>query len=343
MNEEVKNNQGNITQVTNQPVNPQSKEVMGPNVRPQPRPVNQVSQGNVPPNMNKPKSDPDYDIVDVYIPKKVVRKDSYYDGKVIPFWAYNNLSAVLTATGVGGAWGTTVKEAYKYNHTSFDGKRIKFEGKGIDLYPEMFKWILFTILTFGIYALWIPIKKQKWIVSKLHFEDEEYVEGYSYFDGNLLGLIGVNIFTFFLTTISFGLLLPYTHCYKRRWYAKHTVISRKRIIFEGKALGLFGNYIKWWFLTIITLGIYALWLPIKIYSWEVEHTRIKLKSDPDYDTSKIPMIIGGVLLILALVGIIGFAVSNVKNVNPLKRNTDSINSREARMQPRQMESDLEFN
>lgn len=318
----------------------------------QPRPVNQANSGGngtVPPtNVNKPKPEPDYDEVEVYIPKKVVRKDSYYDGKVIPYWAYNGLSATLTATGAGGAWGTTIKTAYKYNHTSYNGKRIKFEGKGIDLYPEMFKWVLFSILTLGIYILWIPIKKQKWIVSKLHFEDEEYVEGYSYFDGKLLGLIGVNIFTYFLTAISFGLLLPYAHCYKQRWYAKHTVISRKRIIFEGKALGLFGNYIKWWFFTIITFGIYGLWLPLKIYSWEVDHTRIKLKSDPDYETSKAPMIIGGIILVVFLLAIIVGTIGNISHgsfnlnrLNPLFWSGKIVRNAENSIQEREQDMILE--
>ena len=62
---------------------------------------------------------------------------------------------------------------YVFNHTVYNGKRLKFEGKGTDLFIQRFKWILFTIITLGIYSLWIPLNQEKWTVSNIHFEDEE--------------------------------------------------------------------------------------------------------------------------------------------------------------------------
>lgn len=264
-----------------------------------------------------------YDEVSPQIPREESKRGSYFDGKFLPYIAYSylaNFLKTLTA-GIGIAWGDTIIASYKYNHTTYSDKRVKFEGKGIDLYPEVFKWILFTVLTLGIYALWIPIKKEKWMVSKLHFEDEEYIEGHSYFDGGLLGLIGVNIFSAIITVISLGILLPYAYCYKQKWFAKHTVISRKRIIFDGKAISLIGHWLWWWFLTIITFGIYGLWLPIKLYSWKVKNTHIKLKSEPMPSTSKGPAILGIVLLVFIIIGVvIGLLNSDfdISNINPFK-------------------------
>lgn len=264
-----------------------------------------------------------YDEVSPQIPREESKRGSYFDGKFLPYIAYSylaNFLKTLTA-GIGIAWGDTIIASYKYNHTTYSDKKVKFEGKGIDLYPEVFKWILFTVLTLGIYALWIPIKKEKWMVSKLHFEDEEYIEGHSYFDGGLLGLIGVNIFSAIITVISLGILLPYAYCYKQKWFAKHTVISRKRIIFDGKAISLIGHWLWWWFLTIITFGIYGLWLPIKLYSWKVKNTHIKLKSEPMPSTSKGPAILGIVLLVFIIIGVvIGLLNSDfdISNINPFK-------------------------
>lgn len=295
------------------------------NVNPSPvpqKPVEQVKKVEV--------VNDDFDEIDIKISKVDNGKDSYFDGKFTHFLGYKYLSSFLKMSGIGAAWGEEAWGHYKYNHSIYDGKRVKFEGKGLDLFPEMFKWTLFSILTFGIYLFWVPVRKEQWLVSHLHYEDEEYVEGYSFFDGGVLGLIGVNLFTWFLSAISFGLLLPYAFCFKKRWYAKHTVISRKRLVFEGTTLGLFGNYIKWWFLSIITLGIYALWVPLKMLKWEVMHTRIKRKSDIYAPTSKIPMIIGvvGMVLLgfLLISGLSNFSMPSIKGSKNAVKSSSSLES-----------------
>ncbi len=98
--------------------------------------------------------------------------------------------------------------------------------------------------------------------------------GDSKFDGGLLGLIGISILAGLLTIITLGIGTPWAVCLKERWYAKHTIIDGKRLIFDGKGGQLLGNYIKWWLLTIITLGIYSLWLTINMKKWVVKHTHL---------------------------------------------------------------------
>ena len=94
----------------------------------------------------------------------------------------------------------------------------------------------------------------------------------SRFDGRLIGLIGINILTAFVTLITLTLLYPSMVCMKQRWLAKHTIIDGVRLTFDGKGIQLFGNYIKWFLLSIITLGIYTFWLGIKMKQWVVKHT-----------------------------------------------------------------------
>lgn len=160
--------------------------------------------------------------------------------------------------------------------------------------------VLLTIVTLGIYSFWIPIKQKKWIVSNIHFEDEEFNENVSIFDGKLIQLIGINLFTYLLTIVSFGLLFPFTICYKLKWEAKHTIINRKKIVFNGKTMSLIGHYLLWWFLSIITFGIYGLWLPMKVYGWQVKNTHIKLKDEEEEKSSMVPAVIGVVLFIVII-------------------------------------------
>ena len=53
----------------------------------------------------------------------------------------------------------------------------------------------------------------------------------SYFDGKVLEIIGVNLFTYLICLVSFVLLLAYSLCYKYKWLANHTIINKKKIIY----------------------------------------------------------------------------------------------------------------
>ena len=97
----------------------------------------------------------------------------------------------------------------------------------------------------------------------------------SRFNGGLLGLIGINIITVLLTFVTLGIGLPWAMCMKERWYAKHTIIDGKQIVFDGNGGQLFGQYIKWFLLCIITLGIYSFWLEIKMKQWITKHTHFE--------------------------------------------------------------------
>lgn len=244
--------------------------------------------------------------------KKIIRDDSYFDGKLLELIGYRILAIIITVftLTIASAWAEKLLIAYKIDHTIYNGKRLKFEGTGAALFVQRFKWIFFTIITFGIYALWIPIKKEKWVVSNIHFEDEPFNKEDSYFDGVLLGLIGVNLFSRILTLISLGLLYPFVICYKQKWITKHTIINRKKLVFSGKALNLVGHYLLWYFLTLITVGIFGLWVPIKICNWKAKNTHIKLKEEPESKGSIIPMIIGIVLAITLIIGVITFITIN---------------------------------
>lgn len=243
--------------------------------------------------------------------KKQVRTDSYFDGSLIELIGWKILSFLITIVtlGIASPWGKCMLYSYQIKHTVYNGKRLKFEGTGGDLFVNKFKWLLLTIITFGIYALFIPIKKTKWVISNIHFEDEKFVKEESFFDGKTIQLIGINILCTLLNIITFGLVAPFTVCFKLRWINKHTVINRKKLVFNGKAIGLFGKQMLWNFLSIITFGIFALWLPIKRLKWQSKHTHIKVVGETEQKDKSffvaIPIIIICiVLLIVILPGIV---------------------------------------
>ena len=96
----------------------------------------------------------------------------------------------------------------------------------------------------------------------------------SRFEGSVIALIGINLLTTLLSTISLGFAYPAMYCFKKRWIYSNTVINGYRLKFTGTGTQLFGKYILWTFLTIITLSIFGLWLPIKYQQWETKHVEI---------------------------------------------------------------------
>ena len=223
----------------------------------------------------------DFEEVPVYqeveTKKKEVRTDSYFDGGILELIGWNILAILITvfSLGLANSWAKCMLYTWQLKHTVYNGKRLKFEGTGGDLFVNRFKWLFFTIITLGIYALFIPVKKAKWVISNIHFEDEEFVKEESFFDGKTIQLIGINILSKIITIFSLGLLYPFAVCLKLRWINKHTVINKKKLVFAGSSLRLWGKYLLWDILTLITFGIFAIWIPILSLKWETKNIHIK--------------------------------------------------------------------
>lgn len=235
--------------------------------------------------------------------KKEIRTDSYFDGSVIELLGWKVLSFLITMItfGIAAPWGACMIYSYQINHTVYNGKRLKFEGTGGDLFVNIFKWVLLSIVTLGIYTIFIPVKKTKWVISNIHFEDEHFIKGDSFFDGKIIQLIGINLLSSILNFISFGLLSAFTYCFKTKWIIKHTIINRKKIVFTGRAIALFGRCMLWGFLTVITFGIFGFWVPVEMLKWQTKNTHIKVVGEEDEEKDKslyiaIPILIIGIIL-----------------------------------------------
>ena len=254
---------------------------------------------------------------EVEVKKKEVRTDSYFDGKVLELIGWRILAVLITVVtlGIANPWAQCMLYSWQFKHTVYNGKRLKFEGKGGDLFVSIFIWIFYTIITLGIYAFFIPVKKTRWVVSNLHYKDENFEEGESFFDGKTLPLIGINILTTIITVCSLGLLFPFAVCVKQKWIMKHTVINRKKLVFDGNGFQLWGKYLLWSFLTIITFGIFALWIPILMLKWEAKHTHIKTVGEVEKKDRTLL-----VLVLISIAIIVGISIVIVNVVPNIARN-----------------------
>ena len=56
-------------------------------------------------------------------------------------------------------------------HTIVDGHRLTFDGKAIQLFGSWIKWLFLTIITAGVYCLWLGIKMEQWKAYHTHVEN----------------------------------------------------------------------------------------------------------------------------------------------------------------------------
>ena len=124
----------------------------------------------------------------------------------------------------------------------------------------------------------------------------------SKFTGDIWGMIGINLLSVLISTVTLGSAMPWAVCMRLRWYTKHTIVDGKRLVFDGKGVQLFGYYVIWLLLSLIPIGayicaslmldlqlvylicliwasampwlIYSLYMPVKFQRWGVRHTHM---------------------------------------------------------------------
>lgn len=97
--------------------------------------------------------------------------ESKFTGGLASFLGLQIVNALIMifTLGLGLPWVVCRTEKWDSEHQIIDGQRIYFDGNAAQLFGNWIKWILLTIITFGIYSVVIPIRKQAWIVKHQSF------------------------------------------------------------------------------------------------------------------------------------------------------------------------------
>ncbi len=75
-------------------------------------------------------------------------------------WVYIALGGILC--GIGFCWFCIIGLKYDIKHRVVCGQRMKLKANTWNLFWNCVKWIVLTVITCGIYGLWLPIKIRKW-------------------------------------------------------------------------------------------------------------------------------------------------------------------------------------
>jgi uncharacterized membrane protein YjgN (DUF898 family) len=96
--------------------------------------------------------------------------ESRFTGGLLGLIGISILQGIIIALtlGIAAPWAICLKESWVASHTFIDGRQLRFDGTGGQLFGNYIKWFLLTLITLGIYSLWLSIKMKQWVVKHTH-------------------------------------------------------------------------------------------------------------------------------------------------------------------------------
>jgi uncharacterized membrane protein YjgN (DUF898 family) len=171
---------------------------------------------------------------------------------------------------------------YRLSRSTWRGIRFGYRGNKKDIILNFYKWVFFTIITFGIYGSWLVINLRTYLISNIRLGSLEFKykgNGGDYFFLNLKG--------YFLTILTLGIYAFWWHKERFAYFVDNITVNKgeHKLAISSKASGVdflklsLGNF----FILIFTLGLG--------YAWTITRTlslvASKINIDGDVDLNEI--------------------------------------------------------
>lgn len=170
---------------------------------------------------------------------------------------------------------------YRMSRTSWRGIRFGYRGDRNELALNFFKWVFFTIITFGIYAAWMSINLRRYLLSNVRFGDAEFEyhgDGSDYFMLNLKG--------YFLTIFTLGIYMFWWQKDLFNYYVDNLELNKDGNIIRLNSTVTGGGFFKLAVVNVLiiifTLGIGYAWVVTRTLKFIFEN--IELEGNIDLDT-----------------------------------------------------------
>ncbi|PJJ10246.1 uncharacterized membrane protein YjgN (DUF898 family) [Flavobacterium sp. 1] len=159
---------------------------------------------------------------------------------------------------------------YRMSRTSWRGIRFGYRGDRKEFSINFFKWLFFTICTFGIYGSWMSINMRNYILGNIRFGDVEFNsdgDGGDYFMLNLKG--------YFLTVFTLGIYAFWWQQELFEYYINNLSMNKgdKEIVLNSTVTG--GGFFKLAIVNILiiigTLGIGYAWVVTRTMKYIFEN------------------------------------------------------------------------
>ena len=88
-------------------------------------------------------------------------------------------AALVVFAALGFCWACIIYIKWDTKHTVISGQRLKFKAGVWSFIFNCIKWTFITVITLGIYSLWVPVKARQWQVANTVSEAEEDEYGWA--------------------------------------------------------------------------------------------------------------------------------------------------------------------
>ena len=214
-------------------------------------------------------------------PQSQSDKESYFDGTLIGMIGICLAQYFMTVLSflIALPWAVCFAAKWFCSKIVIEGERLNFTGTGVKLFLHI-KWFIiipfavfiasiilslptgapiyffggvFLVLSLYVTMIFAPYFILQYIVkntSTIFSQQFPQSESTSYFDGKLLGFIGINLAVGLMISFSFLIAYPWAICFGAKWLCKHIVIGGRRLIFTGSGFQFLSS-IKWFLLPFI--------------------------------------------------------------------------------------------
>lgn len=194
--------------------------------------------------------------------------ESKYTGGALTRLFINIGVVLLSAITLGIAYPFLMcsKEKWLKSHTFVNGRQLEFDGNGAQLIGKFIVWLLLSLITFGLYAIFrLPLNMQRWKTKHTHVKGYtvDGKKGESKFTGSIFGLWGVRILNgimMVLGFVTFGFASTWGKLVKLRWFNEKKIIDGVRIHNDAKVGQFWVKRLVWNILMIVTVFIHTIFV-----------------------------------------------------------------------------------
>lgn len=169
---------------------------------------------------------------------------------------------------------------YRMSRTSYRGIRFGYRGDRNELVKSFFKWVFFTIITFGIYGAWLLMNLRRYTHQNIRYGDVKFSNNANGGDWFLLNLKG-----FILTSITLGIYVFWWQRDIFNYYIDNMEMTKgeQKIKCYSTATGdgFFGLLIVNLLITVFTLGFGKAWADMRTQKFICDN--IKMEGDINID------------------------------------------------------------
>lgn len=202
---------------------------------------------------------------------------------IIYLFKMPQLGVLVLYAGIFAILPLAIHGSYRYrmSRTSWRGIRFGYRGNRKEFILKFYKWVFYTIITFGIYAAWLSINIRNYVLSNIKLGDIEFKykgSGGEYFGMNLKG--------YFLTLITLGIYLFWWQRDLFAYYIDNLKLHKGEKVLNLKSTATAGGFFK---LSIVNLLILVFTLGLG-YAWVLARSlkfvfkSIEIEGDIDLNT-----------------------------------------------------------